>query len=115
MTCREVVHLAIDGLGQVFKLQRSTPRTDFCHIAAKNGLLLRLINTIYSLNEANRLASLSGGDGLPSDAVVLRQMSGYPNNPAFGPNESNYNVKHRRTENLLPSVTHGSILYFILK
>lgn len=56
---REMVHLAIDGMWQVFKLQRSTPRNDFCRIAAKNGILQRLINTLYSLNEATRLASVS--------------------------------------------------------
>ncbi|KAG2318339.1 hypothetical protein Bca52824_011552 [Brassica carinata] len=54
---REMVHLAIDGMWQVFKLKRSTPRNDFCRIAAKNGILLRLINTLYSLNEATLLAS----------------------------------------------------------
>ena len=56
---REMVHLAIDGMWQVFKLQQSTPRNDFCRIAAKNGILLRLINTLYSLNESTRLASRS--------------------------------------------------------
>ncbi|GJV98879.1 hypothetical protein Tco_1554131 [Tanacetum coccineum] len=58
-----MVHLAIDGMWQVFKLQRSTLRNDFCRIAAKNGILLRLINTLYSLNEATRLALISGGGG----------------------------------------------------
>ncbi|CAN8260071.1 unnamed protein product [Cochlearia groenlandica] len=58
---REMVHLAIDGMWQVFKLKRSTPRNDFCRIAAKNGILLRLINTLYSLNEATRLAFITGG------------------------------------------------------
>ncbi|KAJ6678137.1 MITOGEN-ACTIVATED KINASE KINASE KINASE [Salix viminalis] len=56
---RDMVHLAIDGMWQVFKLQRSTPRNDFCRIAAKNGILFRLVNTLYSLNEATRLASIS--------------------------------------------------------
>ncbi|KAK4793729.1 hypothetical protein SAY86_024164 [Trapa natans] len=64
---REMVHLAIDGLWQVFKLQRTTPRNEFCHIATKNGILLRLINALYSLNEATRLASLSGDSILPLD------------------------------------------------
>ncbi|XP_052203824.1 MAP3K epsilon protein kinase 1-like isoform X8 [Diospyros lotus] len=86
---REMVHLAIDGMWQVFKLQRSTPRNDFCRIAAKNGILLRLINTLYSLNEATRLASISGGNGFPGDGVVPRPRSGPldPNNPAFAQNE----------------------------
>ncbi|KAH7658149.1 Non-specific serine/threonine protein kinase protein [Dioscorea alata] len=55
---REMVHLAIDGMWQVFKLQHSTPRNDFCRIAAKNGILIRLVNTLHNLNEATRLASL---------------------------------------------------------
>ncbi|XP_061991042.1 MAP3K epsilon protein kinase 1-like [Rosa rugosa] len=73
---REMVHLAIDGMWQVFKLQRSTPRNDFCRIAAKNGILLRLINTLYSLNEATRLASISGGGGFPLDGSAQRPRSG---------------------------------------
>ncbi|CAM0902180.1 unnamed protein product [Alopecurus aequalis] len=57
---REMVHLAVDGIWQVFKLQHSTLRNDFCRIAAKNGILLRLVNTLHSLNEATRYASISG-------------------------------------------------------
>ncbi|PSR88327.1 MAP3K epsilon protein kinase [Actinidia chinensis var. chinensis] len=87
---REMVHLAIDGMWQVFKLQRSTPRNDFCRIAAKNGILLRLINTLYSLNEATRLASLSGGSGFPLDGLAPQPRSGPldPNNPSFAKNET---------------------------
>ncbi|KAM2422529.1 MAP3K epsilon protein kinase 1-like [Malus sylvestris] len=73
---REMVHLAIDGMWQVFKLQRSTPRNDFCRIAAKNGILLRLINTLYSLNEATRLASISVGGGFPLEGSAQRPRSG---------------------------------------
>ncbi|KAK9275389.1 hypothetical protein L1049_022653 [Liquidambar formosana] len=73
---REMVHLAIDGMWQVFKLQRSTPRNDFCRIAAKNGILIRLINTLHSLNEATRLASISGGGGFPIDVLAPRLRSG---------------------------------------
>ncbi|XP_015575813.1 MAP3K epsilon protein kinase 1 isoform X2 [Ricinus communis] len=73
---REMVHLAIDGMWQVFKLQRSTPRNDFCRIAAKNGILLRLINTLYSLNEATRLASISVGTGFPLEGSIQRPRSG---------------------------------------
>ncbi|KAL0837769.1 hypothetical protein Bca101_089659 [Brassica carinata] len=58
---REMVHLAIDGMWQVFKLKKSTPINDFCRIAAKSGVLPRLINTFVSLNEATRLAYTSGG------------------------------------------------------
>ncbi|KAL6187219.1 hypothetical protein ACLB2K_043334 [Fragaria x ananassa] len=82
---REMVHLAIDGMWQVFKLQRSTPRNDFCRMAAKNGILLRLINTLYSLNEATRLASISGGTGIPLDGSAQRPRSGSldPGHPTF--------------------------------
>lgn len=91
---REMVHMAIDGMWQVFKLQRSTPRNDFCRIAAKNGILLRLINTLYSLNEAARLASASGG-GLPADGIIARPRSGLldPSNSSFMQNDaSTYGV-----------------------
>ncbi|KAK9106345.1 hypothetical protein Syun_022356 [Stephania yunnanensis] len=65
---RDMVHLAIDGMWQVFMLHRSTPRNDFCRIAAKNGILIRLINTLHSLNEATRLASMSvSGGAFPVD------------------------------------------------
>ncbi|GAB2285024.1 MAP3K epsilon protein kinase 1 [Dionaea muscipula] len=86
---REMVHLAIDGMWQVFKLQGSTPRADFCRIAAKNGILLRLTNTLYSLNEATRLASTASATGFPSDSLVPRPRSGPldPSHPIFGQNE----------------------------
>ncbi|PKU75336.1 MAP3K epsilon protein kinase 1-like [Dendrobium catenatum] len=58
---REMVHLAIDGIRHVFKLQHSTPRNDFCRIAAKNGILLRLVNILHSMNETARLASVQNG------------------------------------------------------
>lgn len=82
---REMVHLAIDGMWQVFKLQRSTPRNDFCRIAAKNGILPRLINTLYSLNEAARLASIAGGSGFTVEGLGPRPRSGPldPNSPIF--------------------------------
>ncbi|KAF3336305.1 serine/threonine-protein kinase sepA-like protein [Carex littledalei] len=57
---REMVHLAIDGIWQVFKLQQSTLRKDFCRIAAKSGIFNRLVITLHSLNEATRLAGVSG-------------------------------------------------------
>ncbi|KAK6931863.1 Protein kinase domain [Dillenia turbinata] len=87
---REMVHLAIDGMWQVFKLQRSTPRNDFCRIAAKNGILLRLINTLYSLSEATRLASISGGGGGFVDGSATRPRSGPldPTHPAFVQSET---------------------------
>lgn len=73
---REMVHLAIDGMWQVFKLKHSTPRNDFCCIAAKNGILIRLVNTLYSLNEATRLASIDGGVSIPQNGSASRPRSG---------------------------------------
>lgn len=113
---REMVHLAIDGMWQVFKLQRSTPRNDFCRIAAKYGFLLRLINTLYSLNEATRLASISGGSGFPVDGLPPRPRSGPldPNNPAFAQGETSpsgidqpdlLNIKHVVTDRPLSTGT----------
>ncbi|KAC9696446.1 hypothetical protein E3N88_45370 [Mikania micrantha] len=91
---RQMVHLAIDGMWQVFKLQRSTLRNDFCRIAAKNGILFRLINTLYSLNEATRLASISGvGGGFSMDGLAMRPHSGPldPSNHTFMQSESSAN------------------------
>ncbi|KAK9691396.1 hypothetical protein RND81_09G194700 [Saponaria officinalis] len=87
---REMVHLAIDGMWQVFKLQRLTLRNDFCRIAAKNGILLRLTNTIYSLNEATRLASVTAGVGFSADGSVQRPRSGQldPSHPVFSSSEA---------------------------
>ncbi|KAL7238055.1 hypothetical protein ACSBR2_004202 [Camellia fascicularis] len=113
---REMVHLAIDGMWQVFKLQRSTPRNDFCRIAAKYGFLLRLINTLYSLNEATRLASISGGSGFPVDGLPPRPRSGPldSNNPAFAQGETSpsgidqpdlLNIKHGVTDRPLSTGT----------
>ncbi|XP_031372332.1 MAP3K epsilon protein kinase 1-like isoform X2 [Punica granatum] len=109
---REMVHLAIDGMWQVFKLQRSTPRNEFCRIAAKNGILLRLINTLYSLNEATRLASMSGGAGFPVDGMSRKPRSGQldPNHPAFNQIETPLSTtesdlfKHRHGDHLALSV-----------
>ncbi|WVZ03042.1 hypothetical protein V8G54_023848 [Vigna mungo] len=86
----EMVHLAIDGMWQVFKLQQSTPRNDFCRIAAKNGILLRLINTLYSLNESTRLASSSAGGGFSVDGSAQRPRSGIldPTHPYINQKEA---------------------------
>ncbi|CAN6269600.1 unnamed protein product [Urochloa humidicola] len=74
---RDMVHLAIDGIWQVFKLQHSTLRNDFCRIAAKNGILLRLVNTLHSLNEATRFASISGsGASVTQNGSTPRRRSG---------------------------------------
>ncbi|XVE92897.1 hypothetical protein REPUB_Repub01dG0143100 [Reevesia pubescens] len=112
---REMVHLAIDGMWQVFKLQRSTPRNDFCRIAAKNGILLRLINTLYSLNEATRLATISVGGGFSVDGSAQRQRSGPldSTHPLFAQNETSLSltdqsdvlkVRHGMTENSFPTI-----------
>lgn len=119
MTGREMVHLAIDGIWQVLKLQRSTSRNDFCRIAAKNGILPRLANTLYSLNEATRLALVSGGGGFPVDGITIRPQSGQldPGNPTFvqsvaPPCEFDHpdylKVKHAVVDDILSSGTHDS-------
>nr|GMD86430.1 MAP3K epsilon protein kinase 1-like [Ipomoea batatas] len=107
-----MVHMAIDGMWQVFKLQRSTPRNDFCRIAAKNGILLRLINTLYSLNEATRLASASGGGFPAADVLIPRPRSGSldPSNSSFMQNDASlYGVdqpdllKHKHGDHVSPA------------
>lgn len=105
---REMVHLAIDGMWQVFKLHRSTPRNDFCRIAAKNGILLRLINTLYSLNEATRLASVSVGGGFPADGSTQRPRSGQldSTHPIFVQSEAPVSTTDQYD---LPKVRHGII------
>jgi hypothetical protein len=54
---REMVHMAIDGMWQVFEMQSPTPKNDFCRIFAKSGVLVRLVNTLHNLNEATRVAT----------------------------------------------------------
>lgn len=78
MKYREMVHLAIDGMWQIFKLQSSTPRNDFCRISAKNGILIRLVNTLHNLNEATRLDSVAGAGAASSltDGVTQHSRSG---------------------------------------
>ncbi|XP_027179059.1 MAP3K epsilon protein kinase 1-like isoform X2 [Coffea eugenioides] len=110
---REMVHLAIDGMWQVFKLQRSTPRNDFCRIAARNGILLRLINTLYSLNEATRLASIASGGGFPPDGLAPRPRSGSLDPSLLQSEVSHYGVdqpdhfklKHGTLDHILPAGT----------
>ncbi|CAK7337960.1 unnamed protein product [Dovyalis caffra] len=130
LVARDMVHLAIDGMWQVLKLQRSTPRNDFCRIAAKNLILSRLTNTLYSLNEATRLASISVGTG--NEATRLASISvgtGFPldvlaQRPRSGPLDSNHpifiqsepplsasdqpdvlKIRHGMIDQSLPSVT----------
>ncbi|KAI3713964.1 hypothetical protein L1987_72553 [Smallanthus sonchifolius] len=116
---REMVHLAIDCMWQVFKLQRSTLRNDFCRIAAKNGILLRLINTLYSLNEATRLALISGVGGFSMDGLATRARSGPldASNHTFIQSESltngldypdNHKVKHSVTDHPFTSAPQES-------
>lgn len=102
-----MVHLAIDGMWQVFKLQQSTPRNDFCRIAAKNGILLRLINTLYSLNESTRLASMSVGGGLLVDGSTQRPRSGIldPTHPFINQNEALLSADQQD----LPKVRRGAL------
>ncbi|CAI9787183.1 unnamed protein product [Fraxinus pennsylvanica] len=64
MINREMVQTAIGDPWHIIKFQGSTSSNDLCHIAAKNGILLKPINTLHSLNEATRLASVAGGSRL---------------------------------------------------
>lgn len=57
---REMVHMAIDGMWQVFDLQSSTSKNDFCRIFAKSGVLVRLVNTLHNLNEVIRAGLQTG-------------------------------------------------------
>ncbi|KAG6581545.1 MAP3K epsilon protein kinase 1-like [Cucurbita moschata] len=105
---RDMVHLAIDGMWQIFKLQRSTLRNGFCRIAAKSGILLRLINTLYSLNEATRLASITVGAGYPVDGLPQRPRSGQldPSHPIFSQYEASFPVPDQPD---LLKVRHGIV------
>eukprot|EP00250_Pteridium_aquilinum_P022298 c25342_g1_i2 orf=635-4657(+) len=74
---RVMVHTAIDGMWQVFNLQSTTPRNDFCLIFSKNGVLIRLVNTLHSLNEATRLSSTTGTNSVSAtDMAAFRSWSG---------------------------------------
>ncbi|XP_024545433.1 MAP3K epsilon protein kinase 1 isoform X1 [Selaginella moellendorffii] len=75
---REMVHLAIDCMWQVFELKSPTPRNDFCRIFSKSGVLVRLVNTLHSLNEAARLASASGAgnSAIGGETTSQRSRSG---------------------------------------
>ncbi|XP_062112960.1 MAP3K epsilon protein kinase 1-like [Humulus lupulus] len=108
---REMVHLAIDGMWQVFKLQRSTPRNDFCRIAAKNGILLRLINTLHSLNEATRLASISAGGGFPLEGPVQRPRSGQldASHPIFSQSEAPYSPSDHHVSTTVSEASRASV------
>ncbi|KAE8650910.1 MAP3K epsilon protein kinase 1 isoform X1 [Cucumis sativus] len=105
---RDMVHLAIDGMWQIFKLQRSTLRNGFCRIAAKSGILLRLINTLYSLNEATRLASITVGAGYPVDGLTPRPRSGQldPSHPIFSQYEASFPMPDQPD---LLKVRHGIV------
>jgi len=72
-----MVCLAIDGMWQVFNLHIPT-RNDFIQLLDKNGILIRLVNTLHILIEATRLAS-AGGGGAPistTNGVMQHTRSG---------------------------------------
>ncbi|KAK9690115.1 hypothetical protein RND81_09G106100 [Saponaria officinalis] len=77
---------------QVLKLQRLNPRNDFCRIAARNGILLRLTNTLHSLNEAAHLASITVAGGSLADGSVQTSRSGRldSSHPTFSSSEELY-------------------------
>lgn len=107
---REMVHLAIDGMWQVFNLRSPTPRNDFCRISAKNGILLRLVNTLHSLNEATRLAS-AGGGGAPNSATdgVMQQARSGSLEPCR-PFSSLRDTSHPRSGQLDPTKVRSGLV-----
>ncbi|KAG2569474.1 MAP3K epsilon protein kinase 1-like isoform X5 [Panicum virgatum] len=110
---RDMVHLAIDGIWQVFKLQHSTLRNDFCRIAAKNGILLRLVNTLHSLNEATRFASISGsGASVTQNGSTPRRRSGQLD-PSFIEN-SKARLDHHHSSGSLQSLQADTDKHHIL-
>jgi len=64
-----MVHMAIDGMWQVFDLQGPTSKNDFCRLFAKSGVLVRLVNTLHNLNEAARTGLLPGGSSTSASTV----------------------------------------------
>ncbi|KAH7387775.1 hypothetical protein KP509_16G040500 [Ceratopteris richardii] len=107
---REMVHIAIDGMWQVFNLQCPTPRNDFCRIFSKNGVLLRLVNTLYSLNEATRHASTIGANSV--EVTTQRPCSGPLEsvNGLTGQTESSYSrsgqlAGHPVSDSMRPSTS----------
>eukprot|EP01018_Ginkgo_biloba_P027295 Gb_33894 [translate_table: standard] len=107
---REMVHLAIDGMWQVFKLQGPTPRNDFCRISAKNGILIRLVNTLHSLNEATRLASAACGGAPPAatDATMQQPRSGPLE--AFRPFSGHRDTSRPRSGQLDPTKVRSGLI-----
>lgn len=108
-----MVHLAVDGIWQVFKLQHSTPRNDFCRIAAKNGILLRLVNTLHSLNEATRFASISGsGTSVTQNGSTPRLKSGQLDVPML--ESSKVRLDHYHSSGSLQSLQADADKHHIL-
>jgi hypothetical protein len=104
---REMIHTGIDGMWQVFNLRSSTPRNDFCRIFSKNGVLIRLVNTLHSLNEAARLASTIG-TGAEAKALNSRSgpldsshvMSGQIEGLGFHPRSGQLDMAHLHASHL---------------
>jgi len=76
--CREMVHMAIDGMWQVFDLQGPTSKNDFCRLFAKSGVLVRLVNTLHNLNEAGRVGLQVGASSTSATTVenLANKLSG---------------------------------------
>ena len=54
---REMVHMAVDSIGQILDLPGLSLKNDFCHIFARSSVLARLVTALHSLNEAVRMPS----------------------------------------------------------
>lgn len=79
--CREMVHLAIDDIWQILDLPGLSLKNDFCHIFARSSILARLVDTLYTLNEAGRLPSASvHSESLSqhhSEKILVKSQSGH--------------------------------------
>ncbi|KAG0560320.1 hypothetical protein M758_10G166700 [Ceratodon purpureus] len=81
---RDMVHMAIDGMWQVFELQGSTSKNDFCRIFAKSGVLLRLVNTLHNLNEAARAGQQAVSSS--TNSTTVENSANKPSGPPERPN-----------------------------
>lgn len=83
---RDMVHMAIDGMWQVFDLQGSMSKNDFCRIFAKSGVLLRLVNALHNLNEVARAGLQTGSSSTNTTTVEspASKLSGIIHFVVFG-------------------------------
>ncbi|XP_024396492.1 MAP3K epsilon protein kinase 1 isoform X3 [Physcomitrium patens] len=98
---REMVHMAIDGMWQVFDLQSSTSKNDFCRIFAKSGVLVRLVNTLHNLNEVIRAGLQTGASSTTTTTAENHVYNPTDNGAAAGASDV-------EMHKLLPGQPHKS-------